>query len=131
MANTQKMFALIVGIVLALIGVWGFFTDSILGIFGVNAFQSVLHIIAGAIGIYAGTKGEGVTYNKVIGWIAVALGILGFIPVVKDLLLSLLNINLAITVLHLVLGVIAVMVARSAGSSPAPVAEAPAEPPAQ
>ena len=50
MANTQKMFALIVGIVLALIGVWGFFTDSILGIFGVNAFQSVLNIIAGAIG---------------------------------------------------------------------------------
>tara|TARA_B100000315_G_C14592797_1_gene596832 strand:- start:723 stop:1100 length:378 start_codon:yes stop_codon:yes gene_type:complete len=107
MANVQKTFALVLGIILGLVGIWGFFSNLILGIFGVNVLHSVLHLVAGAFGIYVGIKGEGPGYNRAIGWIAVVLGILGFIPVVKDLLLSLLNINTAISVLHLVIGVVA------------------------
>ncbi|HLC75234.1 MAG TPA: DUF4383 domain-containing protein [Candidatus Nanoarchaeia archaeon] len=106
MANVQKTYALVLGLVLAVVGVWGFFTTSILGIFGVNSLQSVLHLIAAAFGIYAGTQGDGTTYNQVLGWIAVALAVLGFIPGVNGLLLSLLNINTAITVLHLAIGVV-------------------------
>src|SRR3989344_1276301 len=105
MASVQKTYALVLGLVLALVGVWGFFTNSILGILGVNPLQSVLHLIAAAFGIYAGTKGDGTTYNQVLGWIAVVLGVIGFIPGVNDLLLQLLNINTAITVLHLAIGV--------------------------
>ena len=82
------------------------FTNRILGIFGVNVFQSILHLIAAACGIYAGTKGDGTTYNMVLGWIAIVLAVLGFVPGAKDLLLSLLNINTAITVLHLAIGVV-------------------------
>src|SRR3989338_10454783 len=106
MANVQKTYALVLGLVLAVVGVWGLFTTSILGLFGVNMFQSVLHLIAAAFGIYAGTKGDGTTYNQVLGWIAVVLAVLGFIPGVNDLLLQLLNINTAITVLHLAIGVV-------------------------
>ena len=106
MASVQKTFALILGIVLGIIGIWGLFTTSILG-FGVNITQSILHLIAAGFGIYVGTKGEGSGYNMSIGWIGVALGILGFIPGVDSLLLQLLNINTNITILHLVLGIIA------------------------
>lgn len=113
MAGVQKNFALIVGIVLAIIGIWGLFATSILGI-GVNVAQSILHLIAAAFGIYVGTKGEGPGYNQTIGWIGVALGVLGFIPVVKDQLLSLLNINMATTWLHLIVGVVALIVVYTA-----------------
>ncbi|HLC19611.1 MAG TPA: DUF4383 domain-containing protein [Candidatus Nanoarchaeia archaeon] len=106
MANVQKTYALVLGLVLAVVGVWGLFTTSILGLFGVNVFQSVLHLIAAAFGIYAGTKGDGTTYNQVLGWIAIVLAVLGLVPGVKDVLLSLLNINMAITVLHLAIGVV-------------------------
>ncbi len=110
MANVQKNFALIVGIVLAIIGIWGLFTESILGI-GVNIAQSILHLIAAAFGIYVGTKGQGKGYNQTIGWIGIVLGILGFIPGIKDQLLTLLNVNMATTWLHIVVGVVALIVA--------------------
>jgi|SRR3989344_2154698 len=110
MANVQKTYALILGIVLFVIGVWGFFSMSILGIFGVNIWQSVLHVIAGIFGVYVGTKGEGKGFNSTIGWIGLVLGILGFIPSVDTLLLSWLNINAATTWLHLVIGVVSLAV---------------------
>ncbi|MBI2632531.1 DUF4383 domain-containing protein [Candidatus Pacearchaeota archaeon] len=113
MSNVQKTFALVLGIVLLIIGIWGLFTNSVLG-FGVNVLQSVLHIIAGVFGLYVGTKGNGPGYNGTIGWIGVILGILGFIPSVGhasgDLLNTLLNINPATTWLHLVVGVISLII---------------------
>lgn len=111
--GAQKTFALILGIVLLLVGILGFFDNSIVGdagLFGTNTFQDILHLVAGAFGVYVGTKGMGPGYNQTIGWIGVALGVLGFIPGVSDLLLSLLNINTAITVLHLVIGAVCLVV---------------------
>lgn len=105
MNSTQKTFALILGIVLLLVGIWGFFTDSILGLFGVNMLQSIIHVVVGLLGIYAGTKGMGHGFNMWVGWGGIVLGILGFIPAIDSLLMDLLNINVAISVLHLVIGV--------------------------
>jgi len=111
MAGTQKVFALILGIVLLLVGLAGFIPGGLGlvdgGYFGTNNIQDVLHIIAGLIGIWIGLKGEGPGYNMSIGWIGVVLGILGFIPTVDALLLTYLNINTNISVLHLVIGIVA------------------------
>lgn len=91
---------------LAVVGIWGFFTQSILGIFGVNAWQSVLHLIAAAFGIYTGTMSNGKKYNQTIGWIGIVLGILGFIPWINGLLASWFSIDPGISVLHLVIGAV-------------------------
>ena len=109
MNNTQKTFALILGIVLLLVGIWGFFTTSIFGI-GVNPAQSVIHVIVGLLGIYSGTKGMGHGFNMWVGWGGVVLGILGFIPAVDQILADLLNINTATSILHLVIGVVCLAV---------------------
>ena len=106
MANTQKTYALLLGIILAVIGIWGLFTNNILGIFGVNTFHSILHLIAGAFGIYVGTRGEGPTYNMTIGWIGVALAILGWIPGINTLLVNLINLSPGDNWLHIVIGVV-------------------------
>lgn len=108
--SIKKTYALVLGIVLAIVGILGLFTEAILGIFGVNLFQSVLHLVAAGFGIYAGTKGDGMSYSMIIGYIGVALAVLGFIPGVKDLLLTLLNINTATTLLHLVIGAVSLAV---------------------
>jgi len=117
MANVQKTFALILGIVLLLVGVLGYFSNPLVsetGFFGSNGFQDLLHIVAGVCGIYAGTKGVGKDYNMTIGWIGVVLGIIGFIPGLNTLLATWFNINNNISVLHIVLGVIALGVYYSA-----------------
>ncbi len=109
MANIQKTYALILGIVLALVGIIGFFDNPLVGangFFMVNAAQSVLHLIAAAFGIYVGTKGEGPGYNMSLGWIGIVLGVLGFIPTVDQLLADWLAINMNITILHLVIGIV-------------------------
>ena len=106
MGDVHKTYSLVLGIVLGIVGLWGFFSSSILGLFGVNFLQSVLHLVAAGFGIYSGTKGEGHKYTMAIGWTAIALGVLGFIPGVSDLLLSLLNINTATSILHLGIGVV-------------------------
>ena len=111
--GVQKTFALILGIVLLLVGILGFFDNKLVGdsgYFGTNTVQDVLHIIAGAIGIYIGTKGKGPGFNASLGWIGVVLGILGFVPIIKDLLMDWLKINIEISILHLVLGILFLLV---------------------
>lgn len=113
--GVQKTFALILGIVLLLVGIIGIYPTNKLvgneGYFGTNIYQDILHLIAGAFGIYVGTKGQGRGYNMILGWIGIVLGVLGFIPGVSEMLMKLLNINKEITVLHLVLGVLFLIVA--------------------
>ena len=108
--GTQKTFALVLGIVLTIVGIWGFFTDMVLGIFGVNMLHSLLHLIAGVFGIYVGTKGEGPGYTTSIGWIGIVLALLGFIPATQALLMSLLDANMADTYLHLIVGAVSLIV---------------------
>ena len=114
MASTQRTFATILGIVLLVVGIAGFVGDGLGivrgGIFGTNATQDVLHVIAGLLGIWFGTKGMGTGYNQTIGWIAIVLAVLGFIPGISGLLTTYLNINTNISILHAVIGVVALLV---------------------
>jgi len=110
MANALKTWAYIIGVVAAILGIWGFFTNSILGLFGVNALQSVVHLIVAVAGIYVGMKGDGDVFAQSLGWGSLALGVLGYIPVAKDLLASLFSINPAISAVHVVVGVVSLAV---------------------
>ena len=106
--SVNDWFAIVLGAVLLIVGILGFTTQSILGLFGVNTLQSVLHVIAG-LAIYFGYKGQGRDANKVIGVIALVVGLLWF--VVPQLLTSLLYINDNISYLHLVIGVVSLGIA--------------------
>ncbi len=113
--GAQKTFALILGVVLLLVGIFGFINNPLVGdsagaLFGTNIYQDVLHLITGAFGVYVGTKGIGPGFNMTIGWAGITLGVLGFIGPIADLFASLLNINTAITVLHLAIGVVCLFV---------------------
>jgi hypothetical protein len=102
--TVNDTYAMILGLVLLVVGILGFVMPSpLLGLFGVNALQSVLHIIAGAA-IYFGYKGMGRGANQVIGVIAAIVGVLYF--VVPQLLMDLLAINAEVSYLHLVIAVV-------------------------
>jgi len=112
MANTQKTFATVLGIVLLVVGLaglaggLGIVGDD--GFFGTNTLHDVLHIIAGLWGIWIGTKGMGFGYNKVIGWIAILLAVLGFI--LKETFMTYLGADMNIAYLHAVIGIVALLV---------------------
>ena len=111
MANTEKTYALILGIVALLVGILGLIQGNlILGIFGVNTLQTIVHLLVGVMGIYAGTMGEGDVFTKWLGWGSLVLGVVGFFGILDTLL----NVNTAVNILHVVVGLVSLVVSYSA-----------------
>lgn len=119
-ASPARLYATVVGAVLVIAGIVGFFysasfgspgeVDDVLGILSVNAWHNVVHILTGAIGLlvagYAARQYAlwlGIVYLVVAGWgflLGSGESILGFVPV-----------NTADDFLHLALGVLGVLAA--------------------
>ena len=114
-ADVQKTYAMVIGAVLVLVGILGFVPGVgqplLLGIFGVNMAQNLLHLAGGALMLWFGSKGSGKTANMYLGIISAVVAVLGFVPVAKDLLASIFNINMNITYLHLAIAVVTLGVA--------------------
>ena len=103
---------MVLGVVLVLLGLVGFVQAPVLGVFGVNPAQNLLHLVGGAVILWFGYKGGAAkTTNMWLGIVALVVGVLGLIPGAKDLLASIFAINPAITYLHLAVGVVSLGVA--------------------
>mgnify|MGYP001567659468 FL=1 len=111
-ADVQKTYATVIGAVLFLVGIIGFFNNPIFGLFGVNAAQNVLHLVGGAAIVWFGSKKGGAKpTNMWLGVISAVVGILGFVPGASALLASVFGINAAISVLHIGIGAVSLGVA--------------------
>ena len=109
----NRTWAKIIGIVLLLVGIAGFFAPGgmLLG-FQVNMLHNVVHLITGAIFAWAGFSASAPTkkINLIFGIIYLLIAILGFVPGVDVMLNSLLATNMADHILHLAIGVISVAI---------------------
>jgi hypothetical protein len=116
-----QMFALVFGVVYALVGILGFVNDPILGIFEVNALHNIVHLAVGAVWIFASSNpATAKTVNLAIGVVYLLLAFLGFVA--GDFMEDLLDIGsdnqaLADNLLHLVTGVLGVYFG-TAGAGP-------------
>jgi hypothetical protein len=103
----QTTFATVLGAVLLLVGIIGFFNNPVLGIFGVNGLHNAIHLISGAIGIWAGVWG-GIAasrwYNRIFGIVYLLVAILGWVA--SGAMANLLMIDAADNWLHLLIGVV-------------------------
>ncbi len=113
LVSIQRTFALMIGITMTFFGIAGFLTDSsLLVLFGVNLLHESAHLITGLLGLFAGIYAQGKLakhYNKWIGLLYIVLGILGFFA--GSVMKTLLNINFADNILHIMIGVILVGIA--------------------
>jgi hypothetical protein len=116
-ASPARLYATIVGAVLVIAGIIGFFysasfgspgeVDDVLGILSVNAWHNIVHILTGALGLllagYAAREyalGLGIVYLVVAVW--------GFIIGSGDSILGFIPVNTEDNFLHLILGVLGV-----------------------
>jgi hypothetical protein len=114
-ATPARLYATLVGGTLLVVGIIGFFysasfgdpgtVDSVLGIFAVNGWHNVVHILTGALGLlvagYAAREyalGLGIVYTIVAIW--------GFIIGSNESILSIVPVNTEDNFLHLVLGIL-------------------------
>jgi hypothetical protein len=114
-ATPARFYATLVGGTLLVVGIVGFFysasfgdpgtVDSVFGIFAVNAWHNIVHILTGAVGLlvagYAAREyalGLGVVYTLVAAW--------GFVIGDNESILGFLPVNTEDNFLHLALGVL-------------------------
>jgi hypothetical protein len=115
--SPAQVYALLIGGALTVAGIIGFFynsdftsdksvRDSIFGIFEVNGWHNVFHIATGVIGLVAaGSYATGRNYALGLGIVYIGVAIWGFIVGDGDSILSILPVNTADNVLHLLIGV--------------------------
>lgn len=103
-----KNLATAFGVVFLVIGVLGFVPTlvpdgKLLGIFQVNAFHNIVHILSGAVALFAGMTSVDYSklYFKVFGVVYALVTVLGFLT--GNGLLGLLPVNTADNLLHLVI----------------------------
>jgi hypothetical protein len=136
-ASPARLYATLVGGVLVIAGIIGFFysasfgspgeVDEVFGILAVNAWHNVVHVLTGAIGLlvagYAARQ-----YAMGLGIVYVIIAIWGFIIGSGDSILGFIPINTADDFLHLILGVLGIgaALATPAGSEGTPATAAPA-----
>ena len=111
-ADVQKTYGMVIGAVLVLLGLVGFVNNPILGLFGVNVAQDILHLVGGAVIIWLAMKGSAKATNMWVGIVALVVGLLWFAEGIDGGLLNLIfGINAAISYLHIAVGVVSLGVA--------------------
>ena len=115
--SPAQLYALIVGAALVIVGVAGFFYnseftsnrsvhDAVFGIFAVNGWENLLHILAGVLGLlFASSYTAARGYALMFGGIFSLVAIWGFIIGAGDSILSIVPVNTEDNVLHLIIGV--------------------------
>jgi hypothetical protein len=133
--SPAQLFALIMGAVLVLAGILGFFynasfavgddtltdRDAVLGILDVNAWHNLVHVFSGLLGLalmgsYAGAR----TYALLLGIVYTLVVILGFAYGDGDSIFKLIPINTEDNILHVLIAVAAYAAYAATPAEPAP-----------
>jgi Domain of unknown function (DUF4383) len=130
-ASPAKLYATVVGAVLTIAGIIGFFysasfgspgdVDAVFGILDVNGWHNIVHLATGLLGLAAAGYAAR-QYALGLGLVYVVVAIWGFIIGSGDDILGIVPINTEDNILHLILGV------TGLGAGAATPAQAPAGP---
>lgn len=114
--KTRTAYTITLGLFFLIEGIWGLFSPVVFGVFSTNILHSAIHIALGVWGVWAGRRGPTRGYLLCVGILLLVVGLLWFIPGAGDLTVRLLNVNRAVAVINVVVGLISLFVAR--GASP-------------
>jgi Domain of unknown function (DUF4383) len=115
-----RLYAGLIGGVLLLAGIIGFFysasfgspgdVEAVLGILDVNAWHNLVHILSGVLGLLAYSAGNRAsrTYALVFGAVYIVVAIWGFLIGDGEAILGIIPVNTEDNILHTILGVLGV-----------------------
>jgi hypothetical protein len=116
-ASPARLYATLVGGVLVIAGIIGFFysasfgapgnVDDVFGILAVNAWHNIVHILTGALGLLAAGYAAR-QYALYLGIVYIAIAIWGFIIGDGHSILGFIPVNTEDNFLHVILGVLGV-----------------------
>jgi uncharacterized protein DUF4383 len=130
-AALATQFCVVVGAVLVIAGLIGFFynstftsdesvRDDVFGLLSVNGWHNVVHLLTGAVTLWA-ARTMPRTWAGIFGVVYLAVAIWGFLIGSGDSILSIIPVNTADNVLHLLLGLTGLAVYAATAPDRGPV----------
>lgn len=107
----SSILAIVIGVFLLIEGIWGETSDVVFGVLTTNRIHATIHILLGIAGIYTGLKGGARGFLIFLGALLAVVGVLRFVPVIGDLIISILNVNPAVAYFNIAVGVVCLLVA--------------------
>ena len=105
-------FAMIAGIFYLTDGIWGLFSPITFGVLSTNLLHTIIHIAMGVLGMYAARTHFARMWCMGVGLVVLPVGVLYFVPGISQLLVSLFNVNQAVSILNVVAGITALLIGR-------------------
>lgn len=113
----NRILAFVLGIVLTLVGILGFFVTSSMTVgnlmgFDVDVVHNLIHLLSGIVGLVAVFTGWSRRFNQIFGLVYLLVALAGLIPGLYfgGRLLGLMHVNAADNVLHWVIALAAIIV---------------------
>ena len=103
------MFAILVGILLLLQGIWNLIDPPFLGIFTSNPLHAIIHVVLGIIGIWTGLRSGAYTFLIFLGILLLTVGLFFFVENARGLLIDLFNVNEAVAWLNIGIGALSLL----------------------
>ncbi|MEP6603456.1 MAG: DUF4383 domain-containing protein [Spartobacteria bacterium] len=104
-------YAMIIGALLLIEGVWELFSPVVFGILTSNTLHGVIHIVLGIAGLWSGWRGCGRGFAIFLGLLLIVVGICWFVPAGNELVVRFFNLNQAVAVVNLIVGAVSLLVA--------------------
>jgi hypothetical protein len=131
--SPAQVYAFVFGATLLLAGIVGFFytanfstgddarADALIGVFDVNGWHNVVHILSGVLGLALARSWRGAKlYAWGFGTVYLAVTVWGFVIGSGEAILGLIPVNTADNFLHLAISLLGIMAAIATPSAPAP-----------
>ena len=118
--NAVNIFAIVLGILLTIIGSLGLFNPLVFGLFSTNPLHAIIHLLLGVSGIYAGLRNHARNFSLFTGFLLLVVGLLFFVPASGQLLIKVLNLNMAVAIFNIIVGIVAVLFAMLTAKRPIP-----------
>ncbi len=106
-----NIFVIILGLFFVIEGFWGFFSPVVFGIFSTNVLHAFIHLLLGFTGLYTGLRNHARKFSLFAGILLLVVGIFYFVPGADDLVIRLLNVNRAVAMLNIIIGVMGILFA--------------------
>lgn len=111
MSSLVRPVTLLLGVVLTLVGIAGFFTGDMLLWFQVDMLHNVIHLASGLAGLWAASAGKERLYLLVFGLIYAGVAAIGFVN--GGNILGLIMVNDADNYLHAAIAVVGILLGAS------------------
>ncbi len=119
-SKVVNTFAIIIGAFLLIEGLWGLMSPVVLGMLTTNLPHAIIHIVLGIIGIVAGWKRRARGFCIFVGALLLVVGMLRFVPGAGEVIVRILNVNVAVAWLNIVVGAVALLIVFAAPKATAP-----------